>query len=41
MAAATHSGSAVSVELGLTLFIKVGSRGLEDRKKAKLVKVGQ
>lgn len=29
VAAAAHSGSAVSVEVGLTLFLKVGSRGLE------------
>lgn len=41
MAAAAHSGSAVSVEVGLTLFFKIGSRGLEeDRKGASLVKVG-
>ncbi len=40
MAAAAHSGSAVSVEVGLTLFLKVGSRGLEeDRKGTRLVKV--
>lgn len=33
MAPATRSGSAVSVVVGLTLFVKVGSRGLkEDRK---------
>ncbi len=33
MAAAAHSSSAVSEEVGLTLFLKVGSRGLdEDRK---------
>lgn len=29
MAAAAHSGSAVSVEVGLALLLKVGSRGLE------------
>lgn len=40
MAAAAHSGSAVSVEVGLTLFLKVGSRGLEeDRKRTRLVEV--
>ena len=39
VAAAAHSGSAVSVVVGLTLFFKVGSRGLEeDRKGTTLVK---
>lgn len=38
MAAAAHSGSAVSVVVGLTLFVKVGSRGLEHRKDNKLFK---
>lgn len=39
--AAAHRCSAVSVEVGLTLFLKVGSRGLEeDRKGTWLVKVG-
>lgn len=34
MATAAHRSSAVPVEVGLTLFLKVGSRGLEeDRKK--------
>lgn len=32
MAAAAHSSSAVPVEVGLTLFLKVGSRGLEEDK---------
>lgn len=30
MTAAAHGRSAVSVEVGLTLFLKVGSRGLEE-----------
>lgn len=33
MAAAAHRGSAVSVVVGLTLFLKVGSRGLEEDRK--------
>lgn len=34
VAAAAYSSSAVSVMMGLTLFVKVGSRGLwEDREK--------
>lgn len=42
MAAAAHSGSAVSVVVGVTLFVKVGSRGLEmEGNRTKLVKVGQ
>lgn len=41
MAASAHSASAVSVVVGLTLFVKVGSRGLEeDRKGTNLVKSG-
>lgn len=41
MAAAAHRGSAVSVEVGLTLFLKVGSRGLgEDRKGDKVSQSG-
>lgn len=40
MTAAAHSSSAVSVEVGLSLFLKVGSRGLEgDRKGTRLVNV--
>ena len=31
MTTAAHSGSAVFVEVGLALFLKVGSRGLEER----------
>lgn len=34
---AAHSGSAVFVEVGLALFLKVGSRGLEER--ASMVRV--
>lgn len=30
VAAAAHRGSAVSVVVGLALFLKVGSRGLEE-----------
>lgn len=35
MAAAAHSGSAVSVVVGLTLFFKVDSRGLEEEEETK------
>lgn len=39
--AAAHSSSGVSMEVGLSLFLKVGSRGLEgDRKGTRLVNVG-
>lgn len=40
VAAAAHSSSAVSVVLRLTLFVKVGSRGLgEHRKETMLVRL--
>lgn len=41
MTAAAHSSSAVSEEVGLALFLKVGSRGLKGaRKGTRLFKVG-